>query len=277
MQQSVLYANADIAMQISKFLLTREKIRTLAAASNVDEVKSILATCGYKTDFATDDEIIEHERAKTIHTAIELSTDDAVTNCLQILSDRHKIREDISKKANLTSFEIDTLCEIELFKELSPHIDKIKNKNIKNYFTALADLTNIKTFTKYKLANVKPTNVFVSGGMIGVPLLTNAFGGDNETLKSLFSSTPYFNVYTALVKALGENDINILETAISRHLDGVVATDKDNLFQPNLLFWWFVKKQTEFIVVKTVMMNKRLNLPQTTLQESLRGLYERFN
>jgi vacuolar-type H+-ATPase subunit C/Vma6 len=266
-------------MQAASFLLTREKIRAMTDADGTDEVKTILATLGYKTDFATDDEIIEHERAKTIKTALDLCTDDAVANCLQILHSRHEIRENISasQKTSLTSFEIDILCEIEVFRQLSQYTAKIKNKNIRNYFTALADLTNIKTFAKYALANIKPVNVFVAGGTIEISQFTSAFGSDSETLKGLLLPTPYSNIYTALVKALAEKEINILEAAIARFLDGAAANGKDDIFQPNLLFWWFVKKQTEFIVVKTVMMNKRLNLPQSALRENLRGLYERFN
>jgi vacuolar-type H+-ATPase subunit C/Vma6 len=264
-------------MQISKFLLTREKIRALSSAETMDEIKALLSACGYNTEFHTDDEIIETERAKTIKTAIDLSTDEAVTKCLEILNKRHEIRKNISAKANLTSFELDILCELELYRNLSEFIGKIKNKNIRNYFVASADFTNVKTFAKYKLAGTKPSAAFVDGGIIEISQFNSAFSGDSEAHKNIFSSTPYHKVCTALIKSLEEKDLNILETAIARQLDEIVAKDKDDIFQPNLFFWWFVKKQTEFIVVKKIMMNKRLKLPASASQESLRGLYERFN
>jgi vacuolar-type H+-ATPase subunit C/Vma6 len=277
MQKSILYANANISMQISAFLLTRDKIRTMTTADSIDDIKSILSTCGYKTDFETDDEIIETERAKTVKTATDLCTDPAVIRCIEILNGRHEIRKKLSAQPNLTSFELDILCEIELFGDLTKFIPKIKNKNIKNYFVALADLTNIKTVAKYRLAGIKATGVFVDGGIIEIPRLISASTGDPETLKGIFSSTPYQNVHTALDKALNEKDLNILENAIYKYMDDAVAVGKDDIFRSNLLFWWFIKKQAEFIVVKTIMMNRRLNLPPDGLREQLRGLYERFN
>lgn len=278
MQQSVLYANANISMQISRSLLTRERIRALSAAENFDAIKSILAGMDYDTELPTDDEIIEAERAKTLKTAIGLSIEEPVAKCIEILDTRHEIREHLAyKNPHATSFELDTMSELELFKKLNQYTPKIKNKIIANYFAALADLTNIKTFAKHKLAAVAPTGVFVDGGIIAVGRITAAFTGDADAVKNLFSSTPYHAVNVALEKSLTERNLTILEDAISKQLDEIVSVGKDDLFKPNLVFWWFVKKQTEFIVIKTIMVNKRLKMSPVQLREQLRGMYERFN
>jgi vacuolar-type H+-ATPase subunit C/Vma6 len=265
-------------MQISRSLLTREKIRALSSAENFDEINSILSGMGYNTELPTDDEIIENERDKTVKTAIGLTTDGTVARCIEILNKRHELRDRLANRnPNATSFELDTLCELELFKQLNQYTPKIKNKNIANYFSALADLTNIKTFAKYKLANVTPAGVFADGGIIAALRLSSVFTGDADAVKNLFSSTPYHKISVALDKALTEKNLTVLEDAISAQLDEIVSVDKDNLFKPNLVFWWFIKKQTEFIVIKTIMTNKRLKMSPIQLREQLRGLYERFN
>jgi vacuolar-type H+-ATPase subunit C/Vma6 len=277
MQQSVIYTNANIAMQIAKFLLTREKIRTMAGAADFAEIHNVLSSCGYNADLPTDDEIIDAERAKTLKTFCELSTEDEVSFCVRALHTKHELHTQIAAAhPNATSAQIDALTETELFKGIEPHINKIKNKNIREYFVALADLTNIKTFAKHRAAGIKPDGVFVAGGRIGTAPLSGAFAGDGETLRSLFIATPYTDIYTALVKSLDEKDLNILEDAASAHLDRVAAADKDDLFRPNLLFWWFCEKQKEFIAVKTIVMNKRLGFPPSVIRDNLRGLYERF-
>jgi hypothetical protein len=201
MQQSVLYANANIAMQASKFLLTRERIRAMVAATERAELLSVLAECGYNTDYATDDEIIDAEREKTLKTFASLSVDDNLTGCVKLTS-------------GITESNVD-----DILKEIEPIVKKIKNKAIREYFLVLDE------FYKNNHAGQKTVEA---------------------------------------------------EDEYHQRLDKIAATDKDNIFATNMLFWWFMEKQKELIAVKTILMNKRFGFSASAIRENLRGLYERF-
>jgi vacuolar-type H+-ATPase subunit C/Vma6 len=277
MQQSVLYANANIAMQAAKYLLTREDIRNMVSANSYEETLRVLPECGYDIDYKTDDEIIDAERKKTLKTFITLSCDDNLTYCVTKMFRKEKFRTEIAKaKPNLSSQEIDTLGEIAFFKDIAPAVQKIKNQDIKKYFTALADLTNLKTFAKYKLIKKLQNGVFVAGGKIGTNTWTNYFNAEGSALRGLLNGTPYMEIFPALESAAELRKLDLLEDAIGEYLDKIAAANKDNIFLPNLLFWWLMEKQKEFIAVKTILMGKKFEFPPSVIRDNLRGLYERF-
>jgi len=51
---------------------------------------------------------------------------------------------------------------------------------------------------------------------------------------------------------------------------------KNNLETPGPLFHWYVLKQTELKVVKTILMGKRFEFSRNVIIDNMRGLYERF-
>ena len=210
-------------MQTNAYLLTRERIRAIVSATTRNELLNILADCGYNTELPNDDAIIDAEKAKTLKTFAELSTDGNVTDCVTLLS------------------TITETTVVKIFKDISRIIPKIKNVAVREYFITLADLTNVRTF-------YKKGNTFVLGGRMG---------------------TRGLDIFPNM-------DLTQIEDAIHARLDKLAAADKDNLFKPNLLFWWYMEKQKEFIAVKTILMNKAFGFHAGLIRENLRGLYERF-
>lgn len=224
MSGGVLYANANVIMQGDALLLTRERIRKMAATDDRDELLKVLAECGYQTDLDSDEAILAAERQKTRATFNALCEDAALTTCLSALAD--------ATESNIVA----------AFTTIAAALPHIKGYSIQEYFVTLADMTNVRTF-------YKGGKTWVAGGRL----------------------TP------SQLDIFPEMTPDQIEAAITQRLDALAAVDKDDIFTPNPLFWWYQQKQKEFIVVKTILMGKRLHYDATWLRENLRGLYEQFH
>ena len=223
MAGDLVYGNANIIMQSESRLLTRRRIREMVAATDRAGVLAILADCGYQTDLPDDEALLHAERTKTLNTFNDLCPDPYLSTAVTALD-------------GLT--ESNALANFATIAGAVPHI---KNAALREYFTTLADLTNVRTF-------YKGGKTLVAGGTL------------TEAGLDLFPDL----------------DATARQTAIDERLDALAAVDKNDIFQPNPLFWWYHQKQKEFSVVKTILAGKRCGYDAATIRTSLRGLYEQF-
>ena len=184
----VLYSSAFITAHAAKYMLNAARIRLMLNAATVQAVLLVLADCGYeiRTMLAQiDDEIIDTERQKTLHTFLHLCSDDAVAACIKA-----KYDFSMTKKDPNTSYE---QLEKTLFKTITEKIPYIKNKNIQDYFRAEVDFFNKRQ------------------------------------------------------KDCEKQDELLFKLA---------CIDKNNTESLGPLFHWYILKQTEFKVVKAILMSK---------------------
>ena len=217
----LVYGNANIIMQSESRLLTRRRIREMVTAPDRAGVLAILADCGYQTDLPDDTALLQAERTKTLTTFTDLCPDPYLSTAVTALD-------------GLT--ESNAIANFATIADAVPHI---KNAALREYFTTLADLTNVRTF-------YKGGKTWVAGGTL----------------------TKY-DIFPDL-------DATAIQDAIDERLDALAAVDKDDIFQPNPLFWWYHQKQKELVVVKTILAGKRCGYDAATLRTALRGLYEQF-
>lgn len=215
MGSDVVFANAQIIMRSQERLLTKKRIRAMATAPDRAGVLTILAECGYDVTAANDDDLVAAERAQTLRTFCELCADPAVTANVQAW-------------ANLTEANATAT-----FTQMAATTPKIKNRTIRDYFTTLVDLINVRNAAK-------GSHVFFPGGQ----LTADALKIDPATL--------------------------------TQQLVTLANTDRDNIFQPNPLFWWYCQKQQELVAVSLILLSKRFHYDAAFLRANLRGLYEQF-
>ena len=129
----------------------------------------------------------------------------------------------------------------QIFTQLATQIPLIKTPSIREYFTTWVDMVNVRNF--YKGSD-------------------KVFAGGNLTAGQL-------DIYPHLSAEQRED-------AIQERLDEIGAVDKDDIFQPNPLFWWYLQRQKELVIIKAILISKRFNYDVTWLRENLRGLYEQF-
>lgn len=215
MGSDVVFANAQIIIRSQERLLTKKRIRAMATAPDRASVLPILAECGYDVTAANDDDLVATERAQTLRTFCELCADPDVTANVQAW-------------ANLTEANAAAT-----FTQMAATTPKIKNRAIRDYFTTLVDLTNVRNAAK-------GSRVFFPGGQ------------------------------------LPADGLKVDPASLEQQLITLANTDRDNIFQPNPLFWWYCQKQQELVVVSLILLSKRFDYDAAFLRTNLRGLYEQF-
>ena len=128
-----------------------------------------------------------------------------------------------------------------VFTTLATQIPHVKTASIRTYLTNWVDMVNVRNFYKGS---------------------STIFPGGNLQAGQL----DYFPQMSAQER----------EDAIQELLDNLGSVDKDDIFKPNPLFWWYLQREKEFIMIKAILISKRFNYDILWLRENLRGLYERF-
>lgn len=223
MAGGVTFANANIIMQGQTHLLTRKRIRDMATADTRAECLAVLAECGYPTDFAEDDALLDAARTQTLDTFTKLCEDPALCTCVQAMD---QLTEANAKQT---------------FTTLAEQIPLIQTPSIRDYFTTWVDLINVRNFYKGS------TTVFPGGSLTAGQL----------------------DIYPNMTREQRED-------ATRLRLDTLGAVDKDDIFKPNPLFWWYLQREKELTIIKALLVTKRFNYDVTWLRENLRGLYEQF-
>lgn len=129
----------------------------------------------------------------------------------------------------------------ESFDILSKQIPQIKTDSIRTYFTTWVDLINVRNYYKGS-QTIFPGGTLTSGQLDIFPDLT----------------------------------FEQREDACRNRLQVLGAVDHDNIFKLNPLFWWYLQREKELIVIKALLISKRFNYDVTWLRENLRGLYDQF-
>lgn len=188
------------------------------------------------------------------------------TQCLQVLAecgyltnfDDDDILLDTARNQTLETFG--ELCEdkallacvqltntlnennvVETFDQLAKQIPQIKTESIRQYFTTWVDIFNVRNYYK----------------------------GNQQILPGGNLSANQLNIFPDLTTEQRE-------VAYQKQLDTLGAIDKDDIFKPNPLFWWYLQREKECIIIKAILISKRFNYDVTWLRENLRGLYEQF-
>lgn len=129
----------------------------------------------------------------------------------------------------------------ETFATLAAQIPQVKTPSIRAYLVAWVDLVNVRNFYKGS-KTVFPGGTLTQGNLDIFP---------NKTPEQR-------------------------EDECRARLDALGAVDKDDIFKPNPLFWWYLQREKELTIIKAMLISKRFDYDVTWLRENLRGLYEQF-
>ena len=127
------------------------------------------------------------------------------------------------------------------FATLATQIPLVKTPSIRAYLTTWVDLVNVRNF-------YKGSHTVFPGGTLTAEQL-DIFAGLSPEQR---------------------------EAAGRTRLDALAAVDKDDIFKPNPLFWWYLQREKELTIIKAILISKRFHYDVTWLRENLRGLYEQL-
>ncbi len=128
-----------------------------------------------------------------------------------------------------------------VFTTLATNIPQVRTASIRTYLQTWVDMVNVRNF-------YKGSTTILPGGKLSVGQL---------------------DIFPQISAEQREDNIQEL-------LDNLGAVDKDDIFKPNPLFWWYLQREKELIIIKAILISKRFNYDVTWLRENLRGLYEQF-
>lgn len=185
----------------------------------------------------------------------------------------------LNKLDNPSGAQIDLTLEKAMYADIINQLNKIKNKTIKNYFTAEVDMINITTFAKCRMDKISVeelNNYFISGGNLTRKELDPIYNSSIKNYIGVVSNSKYRGLIKALQECFELNDIGIFESYASNYLVEVAQEEKENIFSVALVFAWFILKLEELKIVKIILLGRQLDYSKRQFRDALKGIYERF-
>lgn len=316
MKTDILFANSVVSMWHHKYMISQLHIKNMINAATLGEALAILSECDYDcpvvSNAVNESLIIEKERSRTFVRFSELCNDSSLLHCVSAKYNYHNAKvlhwhqaskTPINKEAlypfamqkiemdklpkpleialskitdTSTPTEIDNLIEIAYYKDLATGSKKIKSKNIREYFQSMIDLMNIRTAYKCREEQQPLDDLFLIGGELSKKEITSIITADIKDLTKELNNFKYRHVIDALVLTIQKHNYTLLDTACDEHLLSALEASKNNTFALDPLFYWYIMKQEELKIVKTILMGKRLNMDSSEITKNLRGFNGRF-
>ena len=174
--------------------------------------------------------------------------------------------------------QIDITLDIAMLKETAAYVKKIKNIHIRQYFTGEADLKNILTAARMKAHGFTRDQLaaqLVQGGNLETAKLYKLFESAPENIPQIFVTTGYYSLIKELAVILSEGrPLSDFEVKAEEFLFGLSRVDKDNYFEANPLFAWYIQKLAEIKTVKLIFVCKKNNIGNDLIRLILKPIYK---
>ncbi len=172
---------------------------------------------------------------------------------------------------------IDVTIDVAMYNETSQYAKKIKNGHIRQYYSCEADLRNVCTAARMKMHGFSKEAMavqLVAGGNLDSDKLYRMFDGTPDTAPYIFITTGYYNLIKELSQIMSEKKpLSDFETKADDFLFSLSRIDKDNYFDSNPLFCWFIEKIAEIKAVKLILVCKKNGLRNDAIREKLKTIY----
>lgn len=242
MRPSALYSNTIIAIQSNK-LLDHNKIRRMVAADSFDLAANVLFECGYDENAIlrsgqNEDLIINNEMKRSVELFKKLCPDANVLACLLAKFDYHNARILYKSKFNAVSVPEAT------------------------YPIGAIDKSKLERSIKNKEYNFLPPHMRDALKILDAIEFPTATEIDTAFDKS----------QTAEMKELSSKIKNNSVRQFFLTDDETVLKNYQDVFCLEMLLKWFILKQQELKIVKTILMGKKLGIGREKIRELLKGV-----
>ncbi len=179
--------------------------------------------------------------------------------------------------ANLEAAEIGYMADGALYKQIARELKKIKNKTVKQYFSAQADYNNVLSLLRSRSLNDASliNKAYLELGNLSLDELYKAFDKDdeyvakmlrvNEVSKGLISGFAYYveNGTMSLIEKNKDNEFIAQFKPLS-----------SEPFDIGPVLGYLMAKEQQANIVRLLMVAKINELPNERVMERLRDLYE---
>ncbi len=181
--------------------------------------------------------------------------------------------------AKLTSLEsapparsIDISLDKALFKDINNRLAKVKDAAVLQYFTMLADYTNILSFLRTKKIGERAAfleDCFVVGGKISLQGLVKLLDEDIADIKKAIK---YFG-YPELEKFTEAENFSAMEAAIDNNLIRIFKEKANDIYSAAPLLNYYLQKLNEIKMIRIVLVCLKNNTDLEEIYKRMRVIY----
>ncbi|NLN06739.1 MAG: V-type ATP synthase subunit C [Firmicutes bacterium] len=171
---------------------------------------------------------------------------------------------------------VDLWLDQALYAELAEDVQRSKNKYLRDYFTGLVDLTNIKTFLRVRRMQRSKSflaAVLLPGGSLDLLAMLD-LTDPLEVIVDRLASSPYAQVVAEGVQLFQQTDtLTRYEKLADNFLLERVRQAKYVTLGPEPVIGYLLAKENEIKIIRIVLTGKINRLPVAEIRERLRDAY----
>ncbi len=173
--------------------------------------------------------------------------------------------------------QVDLVLDKALFEDMAEIAERANDQFLKEYLTALVDLTNIKTLVRLKKINADLRtldSVLLPGGNLTQEFFEENFAGSTQDLMEALSSSPYYEV---VEEGLMEWEASGSPSAFEKLLDNyLISLARRGLYKPfgsETVIGYMAARENELKILRILLVGKINSIPSDMIRERLRDVY----
>ena len=166
--------------------------------------------------------------------------------------------------------QVDMVLDKALFEDMAEIAERANDKFLKEYLTALVDLTNIKTLVRLKKINADLRtldSVLLPGGNLTQEFFEENFSGSTPDLMEALSSSPYYEV---VEEGLMEWEASGSPSAFEKLLDNyLISLARRGLYKPfgsETVIGYMAARENELKILRILLVGKINSIPSDMIR-----------
>lgn len=174
--------------------------------------------------------------------------------------------------------QVDTVLDKFLFGDMAKIVAELRDPFLKEYFTALADITNIKAIARLmwmKADGRVAERALVEGGALPLELLRSMFQGSVQGISEALANTPYFQLGNDIVLCRQESEASPsdFEKRADDFLLGIARRGLYKPFGPEVVIGYMAARENELKLLRLLLVGKINDISSDMIRERLRDVY----
>lgn len=304
-QQFERLADCKDLQEVIRFLNETSYSSEISKLDRIENYETILSNTLNKTykevfEISSEKSIVDCLQFKYLYHNLKVCVKEKLLNedfdTMYSLFDRNEILDfkqkildsniDISKyyKMALYIFEkskdpqdIDIFLDRECFKNILDLVKKFNLNMIENYFKAMIDFTNIRTFIRCKRQKQSKEVLeksLIEGGEIQKDEILALFFNEIETLNIKFKSSSISKVLSLIIEEYkNTSSLSNFEKYVDDYLMDLIKETNSINYGAEVIFAYLIAKELEIKNLRLVLVGKVNDLSAEFIKERLREVY----
>jgi V/A-type H+-transporting ATPase subunit C len=173
--------------------------------------------------------------------------------------------------------QVDFVLDQALFEEMAQIIESTRDPFLREYLTALADLTNIKTVVRLRKINADVrilNSALIVGGNLTKEFFKEFFAGNTQDLIEALNSTPYYQVVEeGITHWESTGSPSVFEKMLDNYMISLARRGLYKPFGPETVIGYMAARENELKILRIIMVGKINGISSDMIRERLRDAY----